>query len=104
MRPNIIIQEPCGITDQSKQFFLDHKEEIGHVEAVSCFGVPVDGEYNVIIEGVKGQIRVDGFSWGYMGEGPRGLRWLLEETQCGTIHNRDIAFSSKASVLCFLAN
>lgn len=100
---NIYIQDSCGITELSKQYYLQHKADIGDIESISCHGKPKEAEYKVIITGSKSAIWVDGFSWGYMGEGPKGLRWLLENAQCGTPLNRNMVFEKPAKeIMCFL--
>ena len=73
-------QERCGITFESKRFVEKYLEKVGKVESVVT-GLDTDvPSLNVtIINGERGKIIVDGFNWGYGGEGPRGLFWLLTE-------------------------
>ena len=73
----IIYRQPrAGITELSKKFAEEHLPKIGTVSEVFCY-INSDGDSITIIRGSEGTIIVDGFTWGYGGEGPHGLLWLL---------------------------
>lgn len=72
------IQEPSGVTEESRRYVEKHLPEIGDVLAVVCFQDKDRGCTTLMI-GTRGNIWVDGFAWGYGGEGPRGLLWLLKD-------------------------
>ena len=71
---------------------IKHLSKIGDVQYVR--GYTYKGRYNtihvgVLVKGNKGSCRFSGFSWGYIGEGTRGLTRLLTYLGCSsnTIHN-----------------
>ncbi|MBA7624524.1 hypothetical protein ES703_31933 [subsurface metagenome] len=71
-QPTIYIQPRAGITELSKKFVEEHLPKIGAVSEVFCY-INDRGDYITSISGSKGGIIVDGFSWGYAGEGPHGF-------------------------------
>jgi hypothetical protein len=71
------VQSACGITEESKEYVRKHLKLIGAVEKVELRRLPRSAETRII--GRDGTITVDGFEWGYHGEGPKGLLWLLNE-------------------------
>ena len=71
-------QQRAGITELSKKFVEEHLPKIGTVSGASC-RINSDGDSITSIRGSEGTIEVDGFSWGYAGEGPHGLLWLLKD-------------------------
>jgi len=83
-------QERAGITELSKRYVNEHLAEIGEVEAVKTY-VDERGDYITEIVGSEGKIIVDGFSWGYCGEGPHGLLWLLRDKLGGDATIQEIA-------------
>lgn len=69
-----------GVTERSKQAFLGHMREVEfQVERVALAYVTDPAwDFLVYLIDAGGRALVyDGFSWGYGGEGPAGLRWLL---------------------------
>lgn len=61
---------------------LDVVDEIGEIRFIRGY-LRVDHRdvtrNSVMVHGTKGTVRFDGFSWGYGGEGPRGLNQLFEK-------------------------
>lgn len=60
---------------------LHRVDEIGEVKFVRGYlrlnhGIKVN---SVMVHGTEGTVRFDGFSWGYGGEGPRGLQELFNK-------------------------
>lgn len=68
-----------GITQASKEHFLGHRDSLGPIVRVHLVYVTEPSwEYLTYLEDDKGRALVlDGFAWGYPGEGPRGLHWLI---------------------------
>lgn len=69
-----------GSTFRSLASLEKHRHKIG--DLVSIRGYVYFGKYNVnhsaiLIKGTLGTMRLNGFSWGYNGEGPRGLKQAL---------------------------
>ena len=69
-----------GLTNRSIEAFKNHIGKVGKVKSVR--GYVYYGRHNtnhvgVLITGDKGTIRLGGLSWGYGGEGVRGLRVVL---------------------------
>ena len=58
---------------------LEHIDKLGKLSVIR--GYTYKGKYGfnsaVLIKGENGSARYSGFSWGYSGEGPRGLEKLL---------------------------
>lgn len=61
---------------------------IKHISKIGCLkyikGYCYKGKHGVnhvavLLRGNKGSMRISNFSWGYSGEGPRGLKKFLEE-------------------------
>ena len=71
-------QPRAGITELSKKYVNEHLPEIGRILTVKIH-VDENGDYITEIAGSEGTIIVDGFAWGYGGEGPHGLLWLLKD-------------------------
>lgn len=88
-------QERAGITELSKKYVDEHLPEIGEVKYVLIY-VEDNGDYITEIRGSEGMIVVDGFSWGYGGEGPHGLLWLLRDKLGG--EGDDISIQEIASI------
>lgn len=60
---------------------MKHLSKVGEVKYVK--GYTYNGRYNtthvgVLVVGTKGSVRFGGFSWGYAGEGCRGLQVLFD--------------------------
>jgi len=76
----ILIRQPVsGCTERSKRFFDKMKVHLSSYSRVALvyIGEP-DWEFLTFVIDVNGDaILLDGFSWGYHGEGPRGLQWLF---------------------------
>jgi len=70
-----------GVTNVSKQFVEENLHKIGKVIKVVLRNPFSDiwKHYGVEIVGTKGSLYVYGFSWGYGGEGCRGLLWLFQK-------------------------
>lgn len=71
---------PAGVTEYSKEQFLKYRDELGEIIKVEIAKID-ELEYTTRIHGTKAILILDGFSFGYGGEGPHGLIWLLK--QCG---------------------
>jgi len=93
MAMKVFRQERAGITELSKRYVNEHLAEIGEVEQVKIY-VDEQGDYITEIVGSEGVIIVDGFSWGYGGEGPHGLLWLLRDKLGG-----DVSIATIASIV-----
>ena len=69
-----------GVTWRSKRSFDRHVHKVGTVHRIH--GYVYQGRYGtdaaVMITGSLGTMRLSGLSWGYGGEGPAGLRYVLE--------------------------
>jgi len=67
-------EESHGVTRMSTQFLNDSLKHC-HGEVITIGGnIDESGEQSVTFNTDTGEtIEVNGFSWGYMGEGPRGL-------------------------------
>jgi hypothetical protein len=74
----ITVQSKSGITEVSKKFVLKHIDDVVLTYKVSCVKTP--NETLTTIHTRDKDIIVDGFSFGYVGEGSRGLEWLLRLT------------------------
>jgi len=77
-----IYQEPwpAGVTEISKSYFTRHRLKLGKVLKVVVKNLVSDPlETETIVVGEKARLHLDGFSLGYLGEGPRGFRWLLDQ-------------------------
>jgi len=70
---------PAGVTEYSKEQFLKYRGELGRIIKVVI--MEISDEFSTYIHGSEAILVLDGFSFGYRGEGPHGLIWLLE--QCG---------------------
>ena len=61
---------------------LDKVDQIGEIRCVRGY-IRTDSQYvrrtSVMVHGTAGTVRFDGFSWGYDGEGPRGLDRLFSK-------------------------
>ena len=70
-----------GVTWRSKRSFDRHIHKIGVVHRIH--GYVYQGKFGndaaVMITGSQGTMRLSGLSWGYDGEGPAGLRYVLEQ-------------------------
>lgn len=69
-----------GVTKRSLAA-MKHLPKVGVIKSVK--GYTYNGRYNtthtgVLVKGDKGSIRFGGFSWGYNGEGCRGLQTLFD--------------------------
>ena len=69
-----------GVTWRSKRSFDRHIHKVRTVHRIH--GYVYQGKYGndaaVMITGSLGTMRLSGLSWGYGGEGPRGLQYVLE--------------------------
>ena len=74
-----------GITSKSVEFLAEHLPLIGKVITVrgrlrgNTFNQPGGEKWVVFGDAFGDKIAVSGFSWGYVGEGPRGLSKALEQ-------------------------
>ena len=79
------IQEPTGVTARSTEFVHKNLPELGRIVKITGLlrGDRLDQEGDqhwVVFSDARGNhIAVDGFSWGYAGEGPHGLARMAEE-------------------------
>jgi len=76
-----------AITEISKRFVLENLPRIGKILQVICRKM-TNGERITTIIGSKNVMKVWGFSFGYNGEGSRGLEWLAKNLNF--IPERDI--------------
>jgi len=88
-----IYQEPwpCGVTEISKNEFERNKNRLGEIKEVRVEGATGKSDTIVKVIGTKAVLWLDGFAVGYMGEGPHGLIWLLE--QVGVVFTEDQVFN-----------
>ncbi len=74
-----------GVTQQSTQFVKGHLSKLGSIIQIECFLAGNTSQefgkeqWVAFIDGNKDRIVVSGFSWGYIGEGPRGLFKMAQE-------------------------
>lgn len=68
---------PAGITEISKQEFLKYKDQLGKILQVQVFDIQSDPV--TLVSGERATLHLDGFALGYMGEGPHGFKWLLDQ-------------------------
>lgn len=73
---SVYLEQYGGITEHSKAYYEEHKEKIGDLLGVVIVKAG-DCEWRTYVIGDLGYIQMDGFSFGYDGEGPRGLTWLI---------------------------
>lgn len=68
-----------GVTHVSIESVNKHLHKIGLVQTVRgyTYNSKHGPETAVLIKGDKGTMRLMGLSWGYGGEGPRGLDYVL---------------------------
>ena len=74
-----------GVTNLSLKAFNKHVSKIGEVSSVKgyiYFGQHKTNHIGVLLTGTKGTLRLGGLSWGYGGEGVRGLRVILTNLGC----------------------
>lgn len=80
--PKIRYRDHAGSTFRS-QAAMKHLKRLGQLLYVR--GYIYGGKYGkdaaVLVRGVNGTCRFSGFSWGYGGTGPNGLRTMLQELQ-----------------------
>jgi len=75
---SVFLERYGGVTEHSKAYYLEHKDKIGDLLGMIC--IPKgDCEWLTYVIGGLGYIQMDGFSFGYHGEGRRGLEWLIKE-------------------------
>lgn len=74
-------QYSSGVTERSKEFFGTVRNKIGKPEIVYLIYIeePHWDFFTYISDAERNTLCFDGFSWGYNGEGPRGLQWLFEQ-------------------------
>ncbi len=78
-------EESSGSTRESLRFFQDHYYELGevkyfvlyHAEREWLINPELYHQYRIVI-GEKAQLWMSGLTWGYYGEGPRGLYDVLQ--------------------------
>lgn len=71
-----------GSTSQCLVAVERHLPKVGKIHTIR--GYVYHGRYNtnhvaVMVKGANGSARFSGFSWGYGGEGPRGLKEVLQK-------------------------
>ena len=76
----IIEEEDHGITRKSTAFFEEYRDCLGDILAVSCTKT-ADGDWKTNVYGEDTRMILYGFSFGYCGEGVRGLIDLVKA--CG---------------------
>jgi len=77
-----IYQEPwpAGLTSVSKNEFERLRNVLGKIECVVVMNLVNDPiNTHTVVVGDKARLHLDGFALGYMGEGPHGFIWLLEQ-------------------------
>ena len=76
-------RQTSGSTRLSLIAFEKHHHKIGDVVRIKgyCYKGRVANQMGVLIVGTKGTMRLSGLSWGYSGEGPRGLKQILEQIE-----------------------
>jgi hypothetical protein len=74
-------RQTSGSTRLSLIAFEKHHHKIGDVVRIKgyCYKGRVANQMGVLIVGTKGTMRLSGLSWGYSGEGVRGLKQILEQ-------------------------
>lgn len=78
-----------GVTHVSRTSVDKHLHKIGIVRSIR--GYTYSGKHGpdqaVLVKGDLGTMRLSGLSWGYGGEGPAGLRYVLAKIG---VNNNDI--------------
>lgn len=74
---SVYLEQYGGVTEHSKRYYEEHKDEVGELLGVVILKTG-DCEWRTYVIGSLGYIQMDGFSFGYNGEGSRGLAWLIE--------------------------
>lgn len=81
-----------GVTWRSKRSFDRHIHKLGPVHRVR--GYIYNSKYGpdaaVMIYGEFGTMRLSGLSWGYGGEGPNGLRYVLQKLNVNEANIRKV--------------
>ena len=74
-------QQPCGITEKSKTYYKQIRKRLGSPFRVYLVYIKDPSwDFLTYVKNEKGEAAMlDGFAWGYAGEGPRGLEWLFNE-------------------------
>lgn len=72
-------EQECGVTSVSLQNLADFTTLHGKIDSLDFSGDTKRGDYFVTAHWKDGSAwKFSGFSWGYAGEGPRGLQALLK--------------------------
>lgn len=68
-----------GVTHVSRESVDKHLHKIGIVRSIRgyTYGGKHGPDQAVLVKGDLGTMRLSGLSWGYGGEGPAGLRYVL---------------------------
>jgi hypothetical protein len=74
-------RQTSGSTNLSLIAFEKHHHKIGDVVRIKgyCYKGSNANQIGVLIVGTTGSLRLSGLSWGYSGEGVRGLKKILEQ-------------------------
>lgn len=75
----------CGYTLISLESVKNHLHKVGTVHTIRGYTYMTKHgpEQAVLIKGEKGTMRLNGLAWGYGGEGPAGLRFVLQRIGVG---------------------
>ena len=71
-------REKAGVTGSSIEAFAALESLTEKPQLVGLVRTSPSDYFTYVIYANKAALQFDGFSWGYQGEGPRGLAWLFE--------------------------
>lgn len=74
-----LVESDHGITRESIAFFEKNRNKVGKVLEVRISRHKEKCDYITLVIGTDLDLQMSGFSFGYRGEGPGGLRWLLDQ-------------------------
>jgi len=74
-----LVESDHGITRESIKFFEKNRNKMGKVLEVRISGHKEKCDFITLVIGTDLDLQMSGFSFGYRGEGPSGLRWLLDQ-------------------------
>ncbi len=78
----VVYEDKDCYTDFSKKAFLQNRELIGSPRRVLLLDTRSPGpQFTYVVDDHNRAMMFHGFSWGYGGEGPRGLKWLFSQIE-----------------------
>jgi hypothetical protein len=93
-----------GITKHSLKYFEKHIDKIGKIQSITAYHIVSSKQgckqanVRISIKGINGTIVLGGLSWGYHGEGSRGLSQVFHKCSISDI----IPFTNVLGVFLYL--